>query len=94
MNSSAVLVEWPIVQTRLVGIDQFAFNRLTGKERTRRREIRLELLLVLWDWFSRFELDHGDTAVRPMNEAIEGSSQNLLRPGNADRKRHFEGRLT
>ena len=46
-NSSAVLVEWPIVQTRLVGIDQFAFDGGPGKERASSREIRLELLLVL-----------------------------------------------
>ena len=62
-NSSALRVEWPIVQIRVAGIHELPFNRRAGKHRPRRREVDLQLLFVFRRRLAGFQLEDRDAAV-------------------------------
>ena len=92
-NSSALRVEWPIVQIRLAGIHQFPFNRRAGKHRPRRRQVDLQLLHRVPAPACRFSARARSCRRRALDETVERAAQNHLRGRRPHREWHLEERV-
>src|SRR5688500_14182330 len=75
-NSSALRVEWPIVQIRMAGIREFPFNLRAGEHCASRRQVYLQLLVVLRGRFAGLQLENCDATAPAPYETVERSPKN------------------